>query len=86
MLLLGLAAGKLGRNAARTKANGLVRSKFSPFYTTVINVVFWTASLVPASFAVWDVQQVKTYEDSRESGVEDIVEQVDEKRHEPSRL
>lgn len=61
-------------------------SKFSPFYTTVINVVFWCVSLVPASFAVWDVHDVKTYEDSQESGVEDIVvEKVDEK-NEASRV
>lgn len=53
----------------------------------VINVVFWTVSLVPASFAVWDVQDVKTYEDSQESGVEDVVvEPVDEKKNGASRV
>lgn len=37
-------------------------SKFSPLYTAVINVVFWTVSVVPAAFTVWGVQGVKTHE------------------------
>ncbi|KAK8087898.1 hypothetical protein PG997_002859 [Apiospora hydei] len=32
---------------------GISSSRFSPFWTAVINVVFWTLSLVPAFFSVW---------------------------------
>ncbi|KAK1827019.1 major facilitator superfamily domain-containing protein [Podospora conica] len=35
---------------------GISSSKFSPFYTTVINVVLWTVSLAPAAYAVWGVE------------------------------
>ena len=52
-----------------------VCSKFSPFYTTVINVVFWTVSIVPAAFTVWGVQGVRTSEESQESGLEKIAEE-----------
>jgi hypothetical protein len=38
-----------------------VCSKFSPFYTTIINVVFWTTSLIPALFTIWAVQDKKTF-------------------------
>ncbi|KAK8035842.1 major facilitator superfamily domain-containing protein [Apiospora marii] len=38
---------------------GISSSRFSPFWTAVINVVFWTVSLVPAYFTVWDVQDRK---------------------------
>ncbi|KAK4450147.1 major facilitator superfamily domain-containing protein [Podospora aff. communis PSN243] len=41
---------------------GIGSSKFSPFYTTVINVVFWTVSLVPAFFTIWEVQDRKIVE------------------------
>lgn len=47
-------------------------SKFSPFYTTVINVVFWTVSLVPATVTVWGVEGVGTHEDPQDSGTEKI--------------
>src|SRR5690606_13130864 len=59
-------------------------SKFSPFYTTVINVVFWTVSLVPAAFTVWGVQGVQTHKDNRESGSEDLPGELveDEKKSE----
>ncbi|KAB5585028.1 hypothetical protein GE09DRAFT_1166021 [Coniochaeta sp. 2T2.1] len=33
---------------------GISSSKFSPFYTTVINVVFWTLSLIPAAVTIWE--------------------------------
>ena len=36
-----------------------VSSKFSLFHTTIINVVFWTVSLVPAVFTVLEVQDRK---------------------------
>jgi hypothetical protein len=36
--------------------------KFSPFYTTVINVVFWTLSLFPAFLTVWKVEGRVDYE------------------------
>ncbi|KAK8055598.1 MFS general substrate transporter [Apiospora rasikravindrae] len=39
---------------------GISSSRFSPFYTAVINVVFWTLSLVPACISVWEVQGRKT--------------------------
>ena len=63
-------------------------SKFSPFYTTVINVVFWTVSLVPATFTVWGVEGVKTYEDPQDSGVEEVTVEPagDEKKNEASRV
>ena len=59
-------------------------SKFSPFYTTIINVVFWTVSLVPAAFAVWDVEDISTCED-KGSGVE-VLEQVAEKKDTESQV
>jgi hypothetical protein len=37
-------------------------SKFSPFYTTVINVVFWTISLFPAVLTIWKVEGHADYE------------------------
>lgn len=37
-------------------------SKFSPFYTTVINVVFWTISLFPAVLTIWKVEGHAEYE------------------------
>lgn len=63
-------------------------SKFSPLYTTVINVVFWTVSLVPAAFTVWGVEGVKTHEDSQESAGEDVVGEPvkDEKDSEAPRV
>ncbi|KAK8050698.1 UNC93-like protein [Apiospora phragmitis] len=39
---------------------GISSSRFSPFYTAVVNVVVWTLSFVPAFFAVWEVQDRKT--------------------------
>ncbi|KAK7968981.1 MFS general substrate transporter [Apiospora saccharicola] len=57
---------------------GISSSRFSPFWTTVINVVFWTVSLVPAYFAIWEVQDRKTTttpsagEISEEGGAENI--------------
>lgn len=36
-------------------------SKFSPFYTTVINVVFWTLSLFPAVMSIWKIEGRKEY-------------------------
>lgn len=53
-------------------------SKFSPFYTTVINVVFWTVSLVPAAFTVWGVQGVQTHRDNGETGGEDVPAELTE--------
>lgn len=47
-------------------------SKFSPLYTTVINVVFWTLSLIPAAFTIWEVEDRKSYSDS-DSAAEDPV-------------
>lgn len=40
-------------------ANIYVSSKFPLFQTTIINVVFWTVSLVPALITVWEVQDRK---------------------------
>lgn len=45
----------------REKVNDL-SSKFSPFYTTVINVVFWTISLFPAVLTIWKVEGHADYE------------------------
>jgi MFS family permease len=42
---------------------GISSSKFSPFYTTVINVVFWTLSLIPAAVTIWEVQDRKHVEE-----------------------
>lgn len=39
---------------------GISSSKFNLFHTTVINVVFWTVSLVPAFYTIWEVQDRKT--------------------------
>ena len=63
----------------------LVRSKFSPFYTTIINVVFWTVSLVPAAFPVWDVEGISAHEDSQGPGVK-VVEQLAEKKDTESQV
>lgn len=55
---------------------GISSSKFSPFYTTVINVVLWTVSLVPAAFAVWGVEDKRVLEEKEEhasSGEEVVV-------------
>jgi hypothetical protein len=41
---------------------GTGSSKFSPFYTTVINMVFWAVSLVPAFITIWEVQDRKIVE------------------------
>lgn len=49
---------------------GISSSKFSPFYTTVINVVFWTVSLIPAAFAIWDVEDRRKLDQERESELE----------------
>ncbi|KAL8297914.1 hypothetical protein RB597_007089 [Gaeumannomyces tritici] len=38
---------------------GISSSKFNLFHTTIINVVFWTVSLVPAFYAIWEVQDRK---------------------------
>lgn len=46
-------------------------SKFSPFYTTVINVTFWTVSLVPALITIWEVQDKKTLAESPAAESED---------------
>ena len=46
-------------------------SKFSPFYTTVINVTFWTVSLVPALVTIWEVQDKKILVQSSAAGSED---------------
>ncbi|KAH6967399.1 hypothetical protein EDB82DRAFT_563204 [Fusarium venenatum] len=43
-------------------AFGINSSKFSPFYTTVINVVFWTLSLFPAFVTIWKVEGRVDYE------------------------
>lgn len=39
----------------------MIASKFSPFYTTVINVVFWTLSLFPAVMSIWNIEGRKEY-------------------------
>ncbi|KAK3690306.1 major facilitator superfamily domain-containing protein [Podospora appendiculata] len=46
---------------------GISSSKFSPFYTTVINLVFWTVALVPAAFTIWEVQERKEFASSEDS-------------------
>jgi hypothetical protein len=58
-------------------------SKFSPFYTTVINVVFWTLSLIPAVFTIWEVKERKTYPEDHDSSPEEaaIPAVSDEKNH-----
>ena len=38
-------------------------SKFSPLYTVVINVVFWTVSLVPAAYTIFQIDDRKLVED-----------------------
>ncbi|CAG9944844.1 unnamed protein product [Clonostachys rosea f. rosea IK726] len=43
---------------------GISSSKFSPFYTTVINVIFWTLSLFPAAVTIWAVEDRKQYPES----------------------
>jgi hypothetical protein len=49
---------------------GISSSKFSPFYTTVINVVFWTLSLIPAAITIWEVEDRKMVGEEHESEVE----------------
>ncbi|KFH45339.1 Protein of unknown functionlike protein-like protein [Hapsidospora chrysogenum ATCC 11550] len=45
--------------------------KFSPFYTTVINVTFWTVSLVSVLVTIWEVQDKKILVESPAAGSED---------------
>jgi len=53
---------------------GISSSKFSPFYTTVINLVFWTLSLVPAYISVWGVKDRRVVEkETVESEPEELV-------------
>jgi hypothetical protein len=58
-----------------------VTSRFSPFYTTVINVVFWTLSLIPAVFTIWGVEDKATAVASTESDT-DVAPGAEEK-HSP---
>jgi len=39
----------------------VLASKFSPFYTTVINLLFWTLSLFPAVMSIWKIEGRKEY-------------------------
>ena len=48
-----------------------MHSKFSPLYTTVINVTFWTVSLVPALLTIWEVQDKKTLTENPSAGSSD---------------
>lgn len=52
-------------------------SKFSPFYTTVINVVFWTVSLVPALLTIWEVQDKKTAIETQEFSSDGLAGEAD---------
>lgn len=61
-------------------------SRFSPFYTTVINVVFWTLSLIPAVFTIWGVEDKATAVASTPERIEsdtDVAPGADEK-HSPA--
>ena len=62
---------------------GISSSKFSPFYTTVINVVIWTVSLIPASYAIWEVQDRRRLDEEveaeAEAGLSTETSQVSEK-------
>jgi hypothetical protein len=49
-------------------------SKFSPFYTTVVNLVIWTLSIIPAVFAIWQV-------DDRRTAVERVEHSGEEENH-----
>ncbi|KAK0619693.1 hypothetical protein B0T14DRAFT_566518 [Immersiella caudata] len=57
---------------------GIASSKFSPFYTTLINVVFWTVSLVPDVSTIWDVEDRKVVEEKQVSGETESDEQISE--------
>ncbi|KXJ85552.1 major facilitator superfamily domain-containing protein [Microdochium bolleyi] len=65
---------------------GISSSKFSPFYTTVINVVFWTVSLVPAAVSIWEIQGRKELapESASDSGAADGI--ADEKAEPASKV
>ncbi|RSL43056.1 hypothetical protein CEP54_015236 [Fusarium duplospermum] len=58
-------------------AFGINSSKFSPFYTTVINVVFWTASLFPALLTIWKVEDRVSYESEADGLPENATEKGD---------
>jgi hypothetical protein len=51
---------------------GISSSRFSPFNTTIINVVFWTLSLIPALFPIWAVQDKKTFAEADVASSEDV--------------
>lgn len=60
-------------------AFGMSSSKFSPFYTVVINVIFWTLSLIPAFFTIWKVEDRTNYDGTQETIVQTSEAQNDEK-------
>ncbi|SPN98638.1 related to DUF895 domain membrane protein [Cephalotrichum gorgonifer] len=63
---------------------GISSSKFSPFYTTVINLVFWTVSLIPAVFSIWAVEDKRTLVEGQDSASEDaVVEALAEEKKDP---
>lgn len=58
---------------------GISSSRFSPFYTTVINLVLWSVSLVPAVITIWEVEDKATAV-AADSQSEADVDRVDEKQ------
>lgn len=57
------------------KKTDMLCSTFSPFYTTVINVVLWTLSLIPAVFTIWQIDDKKSASESPQHSDEIETEQ-----------
>jgi len=55
---------------------GISSSKFSPFYTTVINVVFWTLSLFPAIVTIWEVDERTPSSPEQEFPIDDDTKEI----------
>lgn len=52
-------------------AFGINSSKFSPFYTVVINTVFWFTSLIPATYNISKIQGRPDYASARAKTADD---------------